>query len=57
MRLMVEFDVVRNIKDSNPGDRCLRVEVPPLLHDLRVLGDNRAVAEKTLLDRWNTGIL
>jgi hypothetical protein len=57
MRLVIEFDMIRNIKDSNPGYRCLRVEVPPLLHDLRVLRNNRAVAEKALLDGRNPGIL
>ena len=57
MRLMIEFDMIRNIIDSNPGHRCLRVEVPLLLDDLGMLGDNRAVAEKALLDRRNTGIL
>ncbi len=57
MRLVIEFDMIRNIKNSNPGYRCLRVEVPPLLHDLGVLRNNRAVTEKALLDGRNTGIL
>jgi len=57
MRLVIEFDMIRNIKDSNPGYRCLRVEVPPLLYDLGVLRNNRAMAEKALLDGRNTGIL
>ena len=57
MRLVIEFDMIRNIKDSNPRYRCLCVEVPPLLHDLRVLRNNRAVAEKALLDGRNPGIL
>ena len=57
MQLIIEFDMIRNIKDSNPRYRCLRVEVPPLLHDLGVLRNNRAVAEKALLDGRNPGIL
>ena len=57
MRLVIEFDMIRNIKDSNPGDRCLRVKMPPLLHDLGVLSNNISMAEKALLDGRNPGIL
>ena len=57
MQLVIEFNMIRNIKDSNPRYRCLRVEVPPLLHDLGVLRNNRAVAEKALLNRRNARIL
>ena len=57
MQLVIEFNMIRNIKDSNPKYRCLRVEVPPLLYNLGMLRNNRPVAEKALLDERNPGIL
>ena len=55
--LMIELDIVWNIKDTNPRHRRLRVIVPPLLHNLWMLGDDVLVAEQTLPHRGNACVL
>jgi hypothetical protein len=45
--LMVEFHMIGDIVNSHPGHRGLRVEMPSFLHDLRMLGNDVRVTEKT----------
>ena len=54
---MIEFHVIRDIKYSNPRDGGLRIEVPSLLHNLRMLGNNVLMTEKTEALRRDPGIL
>jgi hypothetical protein len=54
--LMVEFNMIRDVKHSDPWDRGLRIEMPPLLDDLGMLGNDIPVTEEALSHRWNPGI-
>ena len=56
VRLVIEFYMIGDIKYSNPRDWGLRIEVPPLLHNLRVLGNNVLVTKETEAHRRNPGI-
>jgi len=56
VRLMVEFDMVRNIINPDPGDRGLCVIVPSFLHDLRVLGNDIGMTKKAQTHRRDAWI-
>ena len=45
MGLVIKFDMVRDIEDSNPGYRRLGIIIPPFLHNFRVLGNDIVVTE------------
>jgi hypothetical protein len=55
--LVIEFNIIGNIEDSNPGHRCLRIIMPPLQNNLRMLWNNILVAEKTFVHRRDSSIL
>jgi hypothetical protein len=55
---MVEKHVLRQIVHFDPGRRCLGIEIPVLLLDLRVIGDDVFVAVKAFFhrrDSWKAG--
>lgn len=49
--LVSELDMVRNIKDTNPGNRRIRVKMLLLLNDLRMHRNYVLMAVKALLHR------
>jgi hypothetical protein len=57
MRLVIKLHMIRDVVDPHPGDRCLRVEVPPFLHDLRMLRNDGRVADETQSHGRNACIL
>lgn len=57
MRPVVEFHMVRNVKNPNPGHRRLRFQMPPLLHDLGVLGNDVLVAIETKVHGRDSGVM
>ena len=50
---VVEKDEIGNPEDAHPGDRLLLVEMLLLFQDLRVLGNDIFMAEKTFCHRRN----
>jgi hypothetical protein len=46
MGLVIKFDMIRDIIDSDPGDRGLGIIIFPLLHDFRVLRNDILMAEE-----------
>ena len=40
MGLVIKFDMIRDIIDSDPGDRGLGIIIFPFLHNFRVLRDD-----------------
>ena len=57
MGLVIELHVVGDVVDPHPGHRRLCVEMPSFLHDLRVLGNDVRVTEKTERHGRNARIL
>jgi len=57
MGLVIELHVVGNVVDPHPGHRRLCVKMPSFLHDLRVLGNDVRVTEKTERHGRNARIL
>ena len=57
MRLMTEEDIIRREENPNPRDRFLRLKVLLLLQNLRMLGDDVFMAEKTFLHRRESRVL
>ncbi len=45
--LMVKLNVIRQIKDPHPLHGLPGIQMFPLIHDLRMMGNNVLVAEKT----------
>jgi hypothetical protein len=55
---MVEKHVLRQIVHFDPGRGCLGIEIPVLLFDLRVIGDDVLVTVETFFyrgDSWKAG--
>lgn len=57
VRLMTEEDIIRREENPNPGDRFLHLKVLELLQNLRMLGNDVLMAEKTFLHRRESRIL
>ena len=53
---MVEIDEIGNPEDAHPGDRLLLLKMLLFFQDLRMLGNNIFMAEKTFFHRWNSRI-
>jgi len=54
---VIEFHMVRNIIDPHPGYGGFRLQMPPLLYDLGMLGNDVLVAEKTFAHLRNPGVM
>ena len=57
MGLMVEFHVVGDIKNPNPGHRRFCFQMPSFFHDLRMLRDDVLVAIEAKIHRRDSGIM
>ena len=52
---VIEKDMLREIIDFDPGDRCLTVEVFVLLLDFRMIGDHISMTKEALFHGRDTG--
>ena len=51
---VIEKDMLREIIDFDPGDRCLTVEVFVLLLDFRMIGDHISMTKEALFHGRDT---
>ncbi len=54
---MIEENIVRRKENTDPRNRFFCNKIFVLLHNLRMLGNDVQVAEKTFLHRWESSVL